>query len=149
MLATTVVLHDVEDVEGFVHATLNDIARKADVTIRGEERDELVLEGLTLMYELAGKYAPQEGHARQDSRFSGFAAYFLPKKLATAWHRLHENHRYTTRPDGKREWLYLKPAISFDGLCDQPGGGTTEGSRRDLVEGHVLAPSKWAPVEAS
>lgn len=148
MLATSVALHDVDDVEGFVHGTLNDIGRRANTNIRGEERDELVLEGLTLMYELAARYAPQEDHAQQVSRFSGYAAYLLPKKLTTAWHRLHENHRYTTRPDGKREWLYLKPAISFDGLCDT-GGGSAEGSRRDLVEANVLDPSQWSPVEAS
>src|SRR5436309_3550379 len=41
MLPTTVALHDVDDVEGFVNRTINN----ARLSLKRDERDELVLEG--------------------------------------------------------------------------------------------------------
>lgn len=148
MLATQVRLHDIDDVEGFVNATLNAFERGDRpewARLRGPEREELVLEGIAIMYELAGRYEPRRGEHTQDGRFSGFAAAFLPKKLGDAWHRLHPHHRYVTDPDtGKRDWQYLQEAVSLDGLREPAGSDV--GQPSDSAEARLLDRSKWTPV---
>lgn len=154
MLATTVAIHDpqrcdprycVHDVEGFVNATINAFERGDRpewAAIRGGEREELVLEGIAIMYQLERRYEPQRGNHAQGGWFSGFAAYFLPKKLGEAWHRLHENHRYVTDPEtGKRRWVYLQEASSLDALRRGPGDDCD-----DSIETRVLRSTHWTPV---
>ncbi len=150
VLATSVALYDVVDVEGFVNATLNAFERGDRpewARLRGPERDELVLEGIAIMYELADRFEPRRGEHDRDGWFSGFAAFYLPKKLGEAWHRLNEHHRYVTQPDGKRKWIYLDPAHSLDGLRE--GSGGADGAE-DLVDARILPPEHWTkPLQAA
>lgn len=155
MLATTVALHDVTDVEGFVNATINEFEAGDQpewAKPTRAEREELVLEGICIMYALARSYEPRRGGHTKDGKFSGYAAFYLPKKLTTAWHRLNENHRYTTDKNGKRHWLYLKPASSLEGLRDTQrfddltGGGRF--SKGDTLEGGLRPVEQWCPIQA-
>ena len=114
--------------------------------IRGHEREELVLEGIAIMYSLKQKYEPRRGDHAQGGWFSGYAAYFLPKKLGEAWHRLHENHRYVTQPDGKRKWVYLKESSSLEAMHERRTSGDDTGSYESYHEGSFLRPSHWSPV---
>lgn len=112
MLSNPVRLHDVTDVEGFVNRTIN----RANLSLSRDEREELVLEGIALMYKLSDQYQPhRNGHARNDGRFSGYAAMFLPRKLGDAWHRMHPEHRQVADPEtGKRRWAYLPKPTSYE-----------------------------------
>jgi hypothetical protein len=149
MLAELVSLYDVEDVEGFVNATLNrfeegDLPEWAKLST--DERQELVLEGITIMFELAERFEPhREGYA-QAGRFSGYAAAFLPKRLGDAWHRLHPEHRYVTDPEtGKRGWVYLQPASSLQGLAEHSSQGGEGADGQSFIEARVLDPTFWRP----
>lgn len=150
MLAEVVALHDVADVEGFVNATINRFEqgnRPEWARIARDEREELVLEGIAIMYHLADRYEPRRGNHTQDGRFSGFAAFYLPKRLGEAWHRLHAEHRYVTGKDGKREWVYLQPALSIEGLrASHADAGSGDGGR----EPKLRPAGQWAapPVPA-
>lgn len=136
MLATKVSLHDIEDVWDFVHSTLH---RQA-IPCGHDEREELAAEGLTILYALAAKYEQRRAGHQEDGCFSGFAACFLPKKLLTAWHRLHPEHRYMTGEDGKRFWLYLTPTVSLEGEHER-----SITSRRDpLPVSHWVVPTTVA-----
>jgi hypothetical protein len=102
-LATPLRLHDVDDAEGFVAATIS----RSGIPFDPSEHQELMLEGLAILCELAAKYEPHRPGYKQAGRFSGYAAQFLPRRLGDAWHRLHPNHRYVTDPvTGKRSWHY-------------------------------------------
>lgn len=141
MLATTVALHDVADVAGFVAATIS----RAGITAAAAEHEELMLEGLAILYTLAAAYKPRLDGYAQDGRFSGFAARYLPRKLGDAWHRLHPEHRYVTDPaTGKRGWRYGKPTISLDAL--------TEGDDAHALD-HALhtarRPHEFVPIALS
>jgi hypothetical protein len=133
MLATTVALHDIQDIEGFVNRTIN----RANLSLKREEREELVLEGLAILYRLSEIYEPhREGHARDDSRFSGFAAMYLPRKLGDAWHRMHPEHRLVTDPDtGKRSWCYLDKPTSYEHVI----GHRSDAERAAVTEDNVRA----------
>lgn len=137
MLATRVSLHDIEDVWAFVNERLNDEFREIDM---GEdERAELVAEGLAILYQLAGRFDPRRAGHTQAGRFSGFAAFYLPKKLKTAWHRMHPEHVYVTLEGGKRSWLYLRRAESLDAAQTGRDGGSREV--------RALPPVKWVAPE--
>ncbi len=142
MLSTPVALHDIRDVNMFVRNALD----KAPVTLDTQEFEELVAEGLVILYELAGKYEPhREGYAQSGS-FAGYAAIYLPKRMADAWHRSHPEHRYITLPDGKRAWQYLKQTVSLD---EQRVRFASASGRRDGEEVHetrFVDSSKWVSV---
>lgn len=151
LIRVPVTLHDIKDVERFVA----DVVGKLEPFkggVRNQEFEELVCEGLTILYELADKFEPQRDGYASAGRFSGFAAYFLPKKLATAWHRAHPEHSYVVGADGKREWEYRKQAVSLDGMYEETGGGAgahhERSSSRDAIDLRLLDPSKWVPVPA-
>lgn len=111
-----IVLLDIGNCEAFVQRTID----RSAITYGPSEREELLSEGLTQLYELAGKYNPGVGgRDATNSRFSGYAAMFLPRRLGDAWHKMHPEHRYITNPTtGKRGWYYDRPAISLDGITD-------------------------------
>lgn len=118
-------LHDVDDVEAFVQATLN----ASGIQFPEDEREELVAEGLAIMVKLAKAYQPRRGDHQQDGRFSGYAAMYLPRRLSDAWHRLHPEHLYVTDTGtGKRRWEYLALPVSLDALANS--------SRRDTDARH-------------
>ncbi len=138
-----VALHDIRDVNMFVRGSLD----KAPVRLEPEEFEELVAEGLVILYELAARYEPhREGYEREGS-FAGYAAIYLPKRLTDAWHRSHPEHRYITLPDGKRAWRYLKQTVSLDEERVMMARG--DGSRKmlaDVHEGRLVDSAKWVPV---
>lgn len=155
ILGEVISLHDIHDVEGFVNKTLDDARRlaqrggragKAGINFADDERDDLVLEGIAILFELDRKYEPRRGDHKQDGRFSGFAAFFLPKRLSDAWHRMHPEHRYITGEDGKRKWIYCKPSVSLDAVLQNRDAGSSVERRRDRAEAALLGPTKWVPV---
>lgn len=118
MLAAIVSFHDVEDVEGFVQSTIN----KGRLRLTPEQRDELAAEGLRIMCKLANDYEPgKNGLDAAASKFSGYAAKFLPGKLSDAWHRL-QGHRLASGPDGVRSWQYDDAPTSLSLIEEKPGG---------------------------
>jgi len=135
MLTATVALHDITNVEAFVRATLDD----SRIRFQTGERDELVLEGLAILYDLAGSYQHQLPGYAQPGRFSGYAARYLPRRLGEAWHRLHEEHIYRTRLDGGREYEYLQPAISLDGIRSR----AQLRGEPDTVDSRILERRYW------
>lgn len=100
-----------------------------------DEREELLAEGLVILLELAARYKPLparpgiDDNAGRDrisgvrgGRFSGYAAFYLPKRLGDAWHRWHPEHRYVTDPaTGRRRWQYDQPTMSLDSLYEPRG----------------------------
>lgn len=130
MLSQPVALHDVKDIEGFVRATIT----KGRLRLTPEERDELTGEGLRIMCKLAQDYEPgRNGLDAASSKFSGYAAKYLPGKLSDAWHRL-QGHRVATKPDGSRAWQYDPPVTSLSLLEERPGGLDTVASLQHTEE---------------
>ncbi|MGH7458567.1 MAG: hypothetical protein ACREKN_05685 [Longimicrobiaceae bacterium] len=112
MLATSVAIHDIKDAEGFVKATL----KRSGIRFEAGEFEELVCEGMAILWELAAKYEPHRAGYAQAGRFSGYAARYLPRRLGRSWHRSHREHRLITNPDGSRHWVYGEAPQSFDAL---------------------------------
>jgi hypothetical protein len=135
MLSATVSLHDVVNIEGFVRGRLDD----SSIRFEAGERDELVLEGIAIMYDLAGSYQHHLPGYEKPGRFSGYAARYLSRRLGEAWHRLHPEHIYTSREDGSREYSYLKPAISLDGIRAR----AVARGEPDTVDGRILERRYW------
>lgn len=108
-------LHDIEDAKAFVMATI----LKGKLLLSGEEREELLSEGVRILIALARDYQPGRGGLdAAGSRFSGYAAKYLPGKLSDAWHRL-QGHRLQSTEDGPRKWeIALQPA-SLDVIASE------------------------------
>lgn len=129
-LATTLSVHDVDDAEGFVAATI----QRANLNIGHDEHEELMLEGLALLVDLARRFKPQLEGYTQAGRFSGYAAQMLPRRLGDAWHRMHPEHRYVTnKATGRREWHYDLAPVSLDGIA------AGEGRYRRGGDGNVIS----------
>lgn len=145
-LRAVVALEDIADVEGFVNATLN----ASGIEFQPDERDELVAEGLAILYQLHQRFERRRAGYTQDGRFSGFAAMYLPRKLGDAWHRARPEHRYITDPDtGKRSWAFFKAHTSLDGLTEGTGGRRGHGAignADSLAEASLLHGRYWIPV---
>lgn len=104
-------LHDVADTERFVRAT---IAKRPGKPLSLDVRTELLAAGMLKMVELAKQYRP--GFGGRDpltSRFSGYAAVYLPRKLEDALHHLNGD-TLAAMPDGTRQWRYHEPPVSLD-----------------------------------
>ena len=143
LLPTKIRLHDIADAEGFVAATIE----RSGIRPAQPEHEELIAEGLAILYELAAKFEPQREGYDAPGRFSGFAAQFLPRKLGDAWHRLHPEHRYITDPEtGKRRWVYFEAPASLDGLLAH-GGTSGAAGPRSAVEATLRQLREWAPPE--
>ena len=97
LLGTQVRLHDVEDAEAFVRSTLH----RSGIRFEHDEFEDLVCEGLALLWQLAASYDARRGGHAQDGRFSGYAAMFLPKRLGDAWHRRHPEQIYASLGNGQ------------------------------------------------
>jgi len=137
LLAAPIGLHDIEDVERFVANSLH----RSGLPFRRQEQEELISEGLCILYELAEKFEPQrEGYA-QAGRFSGYAAQFLPRRLGDAWHKRHPEHRRIAGDDGKRRWVYTEAAFSLEEALQN-----SEVFDEDSFEINIRPPSQWAPV---
>ncbi len=148
VLSTPVALHDIRDVNMFVRNALD----KAPVTLGTQEFEELVAEGLAILYELAKEYEPHRAGYERAGSFAGYASVFLSHRLTDAWHRSHAEHRYitVTEDDGtqRRAWEYLKRTVSFDAQRETF-------TRSDMApvsddrEGRYRDPATWVPVPAA
>lgn len=119
MVASAIALRDVHDVYGFAAATL----RRTGLAVAPDERDDLVAEGVVLLYDLERSFEPhREGYAQAGS-FAGFAARYLPKRMRDVWHQRHEEHSYATEDDGTRRWRYGEAAVSLDHLREDNSDG--------------------------
>lgn len=139
MLSTPVALHDIRDVNMFVRNALD----KAPVTLDAQEFEELVAEGLVILYELAEEYEPHRAGYERAGSFAGYASAFLSHRVADAWHRSHAEHRYITVTEDdtqRRAWQYLKATVSLD---EQRSRQLNDGSHG---EARYLEPSKWTAV---
>ncbi len=145
MLPTTVQLHDIDDVEGFVCGTIE----KSGIRAPEHEKEELIGDGIRILYELAAKFEPQrEGYA-QPGRFSGFAAQFLPRRLGDAWHSRHPEHVRVVGEDGKRHWAYRETPVSLDQFLE-PKPNIGPGNPHHLSGEHRILPQALrAPVPVS
>ncbi len=97
MIPTTS-LYDVEDVEAFVAGHLT---RSRIILADRDEHDELLAEGITILYELADRYQPHMPGYTHPGRFSGYAAQLLPRRMQDAYYRLHPEHQ-TRRVNGRK-----------------------------------------------
>lgn len=126
LIGAPIALHDIANCEAFVQRTID----RSQIRYSPQEREELLAEGLTILFELAGKYKPLQarpGIDKQPGRFSGYAAMFLPRRLGDAWHRWHPEHRYLTDPQtGERGWCYGQPMLSLDAVTDPARAGAGE-----------------------
>jgi hypothetical protein len=141
MLSRKVSLHDIEDVEAFVIMCV-----KRSGTPR-EQWEDMVCEGLCLIYAMAGNYKAQlEGYASK-GRFSGYAIKWLPKQISQAYHRNCEHHLYLTDPTSKqRGWVRLAKPVSYSWLSEN-GVGNDE----SRFERRIRPLSMWEtpPKESS
>ena len=140
MRATPIRLDDIEDVHGFV---ANCLSRTGIYFGEADEREDLIAEGVCILYELARAYEPRRAGYAQAGRFSGFAAQFLPRRLGDAWHKRHPNHRRVAGEDGKRRWVYQDAPISLEAVLAEStrhGDSGSEGIER------FRPADQWAPV---
>lgn len=147
MLPTTVQLHDIEDVEGFVCATVE----RSGIQAPEHEREELVADGICILYSLAERFEPRRAGYGQAGRFSGYAAQFLPRRLGDAWHARHPEHARVEGSDGKRRWVYRETPISLEQYLSPSGKegelGTEDGDiQNGSQELRIQPPSQQAPV---
>lgn len=148
-VASGIQLHDIEDVEGFVIDCLNRSAIQFD----RDEREDLIAEGVCLLYELARRYEPKRAGHTKAGRFSGFASQFLPRRLGDAWHARNPHHVRAPDETGKRRWQYLERAVSFDAVVAEQGRGHSVHrwagvDREDRNEEHHILPSThWSPAK--
>jgi hypothetical protein len=109
-VATGCQLYDIADVEAFTRGTLY----KSGLALEHEEQEELVAEGICILYQLAEHYEPHRNGYASAGCFSGFAAVFQPRRLGDVWHSRHPEHRYRTTENGKRAWEYSKGPVTLD-----------------------------------
>jgi hypothetical protein len=128
LLATYVALHDIADVEGFVCATIERSGLRNQLD--EGEREDLIAEGISILYNLSDKFEPHRAGYATAGRFSGFAAQFLPRRLGDAWHQSHPEHRRLAGEDGKRRWHYLPTPLSLNAVLEgNNGNGGNQGQR--------------------
>lgn len=146
MLATPIKLHDIDDVHGFVAGCLG---KTGIYFAASDEREDLIAEGVCILYELARSYEPRRAGYAQAGRFSGFAAQFLPRRLGDAWHKRHPNHRRVAGEDGKRRWVYQDAPVSLDQFLFEHSWDHFEHSKdhKSVARGSKIRPSsQWAPI---
>lgn len=144
-VASGLQLHDIDDVEGFVIGCLN----RSGIQSSPDEREDLIAEGICILYELARRYEPKrEGHTKA-GRFSGFAAQFLPRRLGDAWHAKNPHHFRAPDETGKRRWQYLEQPVSLDTLLNERRDRNGEHSTQRAVETRFRPQTHWSPPRVS
>lgn len=136
-----VAIHDVADAYGFVAAQ---VMRAPGVPVirDTDEAEELIAEGVTILFELADRFEPHRPGYDQPGRFSGYAAWALPKRLQTAWRRMHPEHRTRKLPDGRRTIEYGERPLS---LLRKTAGHDREGEALvDIVRATSCLPGQSA-----
>lgn len=120
-------VHDIHDIDAFVRVMI--FKTKLKLT-NVDEREDLISEGIAILLDLAKKYKPQMiGYDRPGS-FAGYCSIYLPKKIATAWHRWHPEYILETRklPDGRvvKRYVYGDTAASWDEQVERDGSVDSE-----------------------
>jgi hypothetical protein len=133
---TPVELHDVNDAEAFVRATIT----KGNLRLTPDELAELVAEGMVILCDLAAKYEPRRAGYEQDGTFAGYAARFLPLRLSDAWHRMNPGHRFVTDPKTKvRRWVYDDAPVSLDQVTEESGDNVRALHAEDQADSDIAA----------
>lgn len=115
MIPTTS-LYDVDDIESFVAASLT----RSHIIYNRDEHDELIAEGITILYELAARYQPHMPGYQHPGRFSGYAAALLPRRMQDAYYRLHPEHT-ARRVNGRKIREHGQPPISLQAPIHHEG----------------------------
>lgn len=106
-----ITLRDIADVEAFVIACV----KRAGTGAPPMYWEDLVSEGIALLYAMERNYKDQLDGYDQAGRFSGYAIKWLPKQINQAWHKSQEHHLYLTDPeDGRRKWTYRIAPVSYE-----------------------------------
>ncbi len=90
-MIATVGLFDVQNCEAFVGRALT----SSRIRMTGDEREEMLCEGLLILAELAAKFEQHRDGYATSGRFSGYAAKMLPLRMQDAYDRLHPEHQVT------------------------------------------------------
>ena len=106
-----VVVYDIEDAEAFVRSIVH---RKVKIrAMDPSEREELHAEGMLQLLRLAERFIPRKPGYDKDGSFAGYASIYLPKKITSAWHRMHPEHvQYVI--DGKKQYVYGEAPASLN-----------------------------------
>lgn len=112
MLGRQCQLFDIEDVEAFVMMCIRRSGIKPDPT----EFDDLVAEGICILWQMSQKYQHHRAGYDKPGRFSGYAVKYMPRKMKEAYHRSHEHHLHRTQADGTRKWEFMEAPTSWDKL---------------------------------
>lgn len=102
MMERAEALHDVRDVEAFA---VECVDRKFPA-LREDVREEMILEGITVLYEIAKRW---DGRGR----FSGYASATLPLRLIDAHRRRGGSYREFDAA-GKRSWTHPEAPVSLE-----------------------------------
>lgn len=97
VIATTVCLGNVRDIEGLVAHTI----RRSRIRLSREEHEELLAEGIAIVCDLWSRFVPHRDGYEHAGTFSGYVGSLLPKRLDDAYHKLHPEHR-ASRDEGVR-----------------------------------------------
>lgn len=115
MLGRKIALHDIKDVEAFVIMCL----KRSGCGAPPEHWDDLICEGIVLLYRMAGNYKPRMNGHEVDGRFSGYAVMWLPKQINQAWHKSQAHHLYAKDDDGNRGWTYRLAPVSYELIAEE------------------------------
>jgi hypothetical protein len=108
-----VALHDVDDPIAFVRKAV----QLSGLRLSADEREDLIAEGLLILYRMATSYRPGfGGRDPAGSRFSGYAIKYLPGKLREAWRRSQPGYVRTRQPDGRCRWERRGRAVSITAI---------------------------------
>jgi hypothetical protein len=110
VIPSPVCLHDIKDAESFVAAN---IARSKVILRDRHEREELLAEGLAILWGLAERYKPHMAGYAKGGSFAGYAAAYLPGRMRDAYHALHPEHVACRDADGKRTYAYGERPMSL------------------------------------
>lgn len=124
LIPQRVKIYNVEDVEGFVNDCIAKLPQLK--TLDQQERDEIVSEGIAILFDLARKYKPRMDGYEKDGTFSGYLGQFLHLKILTAWYKLHPEHVQVAveQEDGtkKRVFTHGEAPWSLDSIRDSRKG---------------------------
>lgn len=135
MLRQRVSLRDIVDVEAFVIMCI----KRSGAPVRPPEYEDLVAEGIVILYAMEQKYIPKMDGYEKEGRFSGYAVKWMPRKMKEAWRRSREDVQSTT-VDGKRRLRFYAHAVSYDALT------ATEDNEGHYDEGRLLLPGYFNDV---
>lgn len=131
---------------------------KSRVRFPEHEREEMLAEGIALLYELAERYAPSRekksakpGHVCRGPRccqpsFAGYASFLLPKRMQSAWKALHPEHSTKKDPDGKRHTIYGEAPVTLGHHLDGFGMHTGAVSRGVALVATQVVNEEHGPI---